>query len=164
MKETSVQSWWTAQRSYCGKDTRAVDKKSSSLSLVLSDKTKDSVGCQLHTRPKVPTVPGFVLLCGRKRRKSWGWPGGTSGPEDGRSRAVRQRYWENSLDHHLYVLSYRASLAQSFNEFQERNTVFCKIPPASKSGHDTRSTGLLKKTPNTLHQLNLAFETIKRIN
>lgn len=80
---------------------------------------KASLGSQLWARP---TIPCFAFLC----RRSCRGPEGKSWFEDGHRRAVSNGDGVNSLHNHLYILLHRASLAETFDSFQERDAVSCQ--------------------------------------
>lgn len=66
------------------------------------------------------TVPAFAVFCGGGR---WRRPGWNPGPQERHGRSVTHSNRVNSLDDHLHVVSYRARLAWSLDDLQERKAL-----------------------------------------
>lgn len=88
-----------------------------------------------------PTVPGFALFCGRIR----GRPGGKSGLEGGRGRAVGRGDGVHSLDHHLHVLPHGAGPAETLDGFQEREATSRRRRRTSETARSAGGGGLRRR-------------------
>lgn len=125
--------------------------------LAFSQRSKTSLSCLLSACAR---VPGFAFFC---RRKRWGRPGRKSGFADCNGRTVRHSHGVNSLDHHLHVLSDRASLTQSLNNLQERKAASCQNSWSSKTAEGIRGSSLKWREKKTLFNINVLHLTTNQL-